>query len=197
MDKSYSAPAGPQTRQERENTRPLVAIGTVLVAVVLFGVAAAYGSSDRSTTGVSWPPQQASHGNEAPVHNASVSPSHDPNEPYRLQTGSITASSANTAIGSGTATFLLGPRHFGVVSVPEFVGASGGDLPAIDSSPLVLGARQLNGVAFIPEYVGASGGDLPAVESSPLVIGPRHTDGVAFVPVYVGHASGVFPENTR
>lgn len=94
-------------------------------------------------------------------------------------------------------TLVLGPRHFGVVVVPEFVGASGGDLPAVESSPLVIGVRQLEGVAFIPEYVGASGGDLPALESSPLVIGPRHTDGVVFVPVYVGHADGVFPETTR
>jgi hypothetical protein len=94
-------------------------------------------------------------------------------------------------------TLVLGPRHFGVVVVPEFVGASGGDLPAIESSPLVLGVRQLEGVVFVPEYVGASGGDLAAVESSPLVIGPRHTDGVVYVPVYVGHADGVFPENTR
>jgi hypothetical protein len=94
-------------------------------------------------------------------------------------------------------TLVLGPRHFGVVVVPEFVGASGGDLPAIESSPLVLGVRQLEGVVFVPEYVGASGGDLAAVESSPLVIGPRHTDGVVYVPVYVGHAEGVFPEATR
>lgn len=94
-------------------------------------------------------------------------------------------------------TLVLGPRHFGVVVVPEFVGASGGDLPAIESSPLVLGARQLEGAVFVPEFVGASGGDLPTVESSPLVIGPRHTDGVVFVPVYVGHADGVFPETTR
>ena len=94
-------------------------------------------------------------------------------------------------------TLVLGPRHVGVVFVPEFVGASGGDLPAIESSPLVLGARQLEGVVFVPEFVGASGGDLPGVESSPLVIGPRHTDGVVFVPVYVGHADGAFPENTR
>jgi hypothetical protein len=94
-------------------------------------------------------------------------------------------------------TLVLGPRHFGVVVVPEFVGASGGDLPAIESSPLVLGVRQLEGVVFVPEYVGASGGDLAAVESSPLVIGPRHTDGVVYVPVYVGHADGVFPETMR
>ncbi len=94
-------------------------------------------------------------------------------------------------------TLVLGPRHFGVVVVPEFVGASGGDLSAIESSPLALGVRQLEGVVFVPEYVGASGGDLAAVESSPLVIGPRHTDGVVYVPVYVGHADGVFPENTR
>lgn len=94
-------------------------------------------------------------------------------------------------------TLVLGPRHFGVVVVPEFVGASGGDLPAVESSPLVLGVRQLQGVAFIPEYVGASGGDLPAIESSPLVLGPRHIDGVVYVPVYVGHADGVFPETTR
>lgn len=94
-------------------------------------------------------------------------------------------------------TLVLGPRHFGVVVVPEFVGASGGDLPAVESSPLVLGVRQLDGVVFIPEYVGASGGDIPGVESSTLVIGPRHIDGVAYVPVYVGHADGVVPENTR
>jgi hypothetical protein len=94
-------------------------------------------------------------------------------------------------------TWVLGPRHLGVVVVPEYVGASGGDLPAIESSPLVLGVRQLEGVVYVPEFVGASGGDLSAVESSPLVIGPRHTDGVVFVPVYVGHADGVFPETTR
>ena len=94
-------------------------------------------------------------------------------------------------------TLVLGPRHFGVVMVPEYVGASGGDLPAIESSPLVLGVRQLEGVVFLPEYVGASGGDLPAIESSPLVLGPRHIDGVVYVPVYVGHADGVFPETTR
>jgi len=94
-------------------------------------------------------------------------------------------------------TLVLGPRHSGVVFVPEFVGASGGDLPAIESSPLVIGVRQLDGVVFVPEFVGASGGDLPAIESSPLVLGPRHTDGVVYVPVYVGHADGVFPETTR
>jgi hypothetical protein len=94
-------------------------------------------------------------------------------------------------------TLVLGPRHLGVVVVPEFVGASGGDLPAIESSPLVLGARQLEGVVYTPEYVGQSGGDLSAVESSPLVIGPRVIDGVVYVPVFVGHADGVFPENTR
>lgn len=94
-------------------------------------------------------------------------------------------------------TLVLGPRHEGVVFVPEFVGASGGDLPAIESSPLVLGVRHLEGVVYVPGFVGASGGDLAAVESSPLVIGPRHTDGVVFVPVYVGHADGVFPETSR
>lgn len=94
-------------------------------------------------------------------------------------------------------SLVLGPRHFGVVVVPEFVGASGGDLPAIESSPLVLGVRQMEGVVFVPEYVGASGGDLPVVESSPLVLGPRQMDGLVYVPVYVGHADGVFPETTR
>ncbi len=94
-------------------------------------------------------------------------------------------------------TLVLGPRHFGVVVVPEFVGASGGDLTAIESSPLVIGARQLDGVVYVPEYVGQSGGDLPAVESSPLVIGPRQIDGVVYVPVFVGHADGVYPENSR
>ena len=198
MDRSHSAPVAPQTRDERASTRRLVAIGTVLVAVVVFGVAAAFGSSDRATVGVDWRPQQASPGHEGPVDNALASLSHNPNEiSDRLETGSLTASSANTASGSGKSTFLLGPRHFGVAFVPEFVGASGGDLPAIESSPLVLGVRHLNGVAFVPEYVGASGGDLPAVGSSPLAIGPRHTDGVVYVPVYVGHADGVFPENTR
>ena len=102
-----------------------------------------------------------------------------------------------TTAPDAESTLVLGPRHDGVVFVPEFVGASGGDLPAIESSPLVLGVRQLDGVVFVPEYVGASGGELPAVESSPLVIGPRHTDGVVFVPVYVGTADGVFPETTR
>lgn len=94
-------------------------------------------------------------------------------------------------------TLVLGPRHFGVVVVPEFVGASGGDLPAIESSPLVIGARQLGGVVFVPEYVGQSGGDLPVVESSPLVIGPRQIDGVVYIPVFVGHGDGEYPENSR
>ena len=94
-------------------------------------------------------------------------------------------------------TLVLGPRHFGVAMVPEYVGASGGDLPAIESSPLVLGVRHTDGVVFVPEYVGASGGDLTPIESSPLVLGPRHIDGVVYVPVYVGHADGVFPENAR
>ena len=94
-------------------------------------------------------------------------------------------------------TLVLGPRHFGVVVVPEFIGASGGDLPAIESSPLVLGVRHLDGVAYVPEYIGQSGGDLSAVDSSPLVIGPRHLDGVVYLPVFVGHADGVYPENTR
>ena len=94
-------------------------------------------------------------------------------------------------------TLVLGPRHFGVVMVPEFVGASGGDLVAIESSPLVIGVRHTDGVVFLPEYVGASGGDLAATESSPLVIGPRQIDGVVYMPVFVGHADGIYPENTR
>ena len=95
------------------------------------------------------------------------------------------------------ATLVLGPRHFGVVFVPEYVGASGGDLVAIESSPLVLGDRQLEGFAYLPEWVGQSGGDLPVTESSPLVIGPRQIDGVVYVPVFVGHADGVYPESAR
>ncbi len=94
-------------------------------------------------------------------------------------------------------TLVLGPRHFGVVFVPEYVGASGGDLVAIESSPLVLGDRQLEGFAYLPEWVGQSGGDLPVTESSPLVIGPRQIDGVVYVPVFVGHADGVYPESAR
>lgn len=95
-------------------------------------------------------------------------------------------------------TLVLGVRQTdGVVFVPEYVGLSGGDLPAIESSPLVLGVRHTDGVVFVPEYVGASGGDLPSVESSPLVLGVRHTDGVVYMPVYVGHADGIFPEASR
>ncbi len=56
-------------------------------------------------------------------------------------------------------TLVLGPRHTdGVVFVPEFVGASGGDLPAFESSPLVLGVRHTDGVVFVPEYVGHGDG---------------------------------------
>jgi hypothetical protein len=114
----------------------------------------------------------------------------------------LVALSATLLMTRGTepeagSTLVLGPRHFGVVVVPEFVGASGGDLPAIESSPLVIGPRQIDGVVYLPEYVGQSGGDLPAVESSPLVIGPRQINGVVYVPVFVGHADGVYPENTR
>jgi hypothetical protein len=95
-------------------------------------------------------------------------------------------------------TLVLGVRQTdGVVFVPEYVGLSGGDLPAIESSPLALGVRHTDGVVFVPEYVGLSGGDLPAIESSPLVLGVRHTDGVVFVPAYVGHADGVYPETSR
>lgn len=195
MDNSHSAPVAPRTRQ-RTARRRLVGMGAILVAVVTFGVAAAVGSADRSTEGGRWHPQQASLGSEGQVDNASASLSRNPIS-YRPETGALTASNAITAGGSGKATFVLGPRHFGVAYVPEFVGTSGGDLPAIESSPLVLGVRQLDGVVFVPEFLGASGGDLPSVESSPLVLGPRHIEGVAFVPAYVGHADGVFPENTR
>lgn len=94
-------------------------------------------------------------------------------------------------------TLVLGPRHFGVVMVPEFVGASGGDLVAIESSPLVLGSRQLDGFVYLPEWVGQSGGDLPVAESSPLVIGPRQIDGVVYVPVFIGHGEGTYPEDSR
>ena len=94
-------------------------------------------------------------------------------------------------------TLVIGPRHFGVVYVPEYVGQSGGDLTAIESSPLVLGPRHVDGVVFVPEYVGQSGGDLAAIESSPLVIGIRHLDGVVYVPEFVGHAGGTYPEDTR
>jgi hypothetical protein len=62
-----------------------------------------------------------------------------------------------------------------------------------ETSPLVLGARHLDGTAFIPEFVGLSGGDLPVVESSPLVLGVRMTDGMVFVPEYVGFNGGDAP----
>jgi hypothetical protein len=55
-------------------------------------------------------------------------------------------------------TLILGPRHDGVVFVPEYVGRSGGDLPAIESSPLSFGPRHIDGVAFVPEYVGTADG---------------------------------------
>lgn len=58
-------------------------------------------------------------------------------------------------------TLVLGPRHSGVVFVPEFVGASGGDLPAIESSPLVLGPRHTEGVVYVPVYVGHADGVFP------------------------------------
>ncbi len=65
------------------------------------------------------------------------------------------------ASGSGKATLVLGPRHFGVVFVPEFVGASGGDLAAIESSPLVIGPRHTDGVVSVPVYVGHADGVFP------------------------------------
>ena len=55
-------------------------------------------------------------------------------------------------------TLILGPRHDGVVFVPEYGGRSGGDLPAIESSPLSFGPRHIDGVVFVPEYVGTADG---------------------------------------
>ncbi len=77
-------------------------------------------------------------------------------------------------------------------AVPEYLGASGGDLPVVESSPLVLGFRMTEGTAFTPEYLGASGGDLPFIESSPLVMGPR-MDGVAHTPEFLGLSGGDAP----
>ena len=42
--------------------------------------------------------------------------------------------------------------------VPEYVGLSGGDLPAFESSPLSFGARHVDGVVFAPDYVGTADG---------------------------------------
>jgi hypothetical protein len=58
-------------------------------------------------------------------------------------------------------TLVLGPRHSGVVFVPEYVGQSGGDLPAIESSPLSMGVRHTEGIVFVPEYVGYADGVYP------------------------------------
>ncbi len=90
-----------------------------------------------------------------------------------------------------------------LVAVAVLVGASAlavwlarDDVPGVtveETSPLVLGARLLDGTAYIPEFVGLSGGDLPVVESSPLVLGVRMTDGTVFVPEYVGFNGGDAP----
>jgi len=209
MDRSHSVPLAPQTRQESATTRRLLLTAAILMALIGFGAANAFGSADRSALWVTSHAPETNSATAGTAHTPSgvvttspaacvPSPCSAPDGIRNSATDSqVLFRTGLVASGSGAATFVLGPRHFGVVFVPEFVGASGGDLPAIESSPMVLGLRQLGGSAFVPEYVGASGGDLPAVESSPLVIGPRHTDRVAFVPVYVGHADGVFPETTR
>jgi hypothetical protein len=90
-----------------------------------------------------------------------------------------------------------------LVAVVVLVGASAlavwlarDDVPGVtveETSPLVLGARLLEGTAYIPEFVGLSGGDLPVVESSPLVLGVRITDGTVFVPEFVGLSGGDLP----
>ena len=69
-------------------------------------------------------------------------------------------------------------------AVPEFLGASGGDLPVVESSPLVMGVR-MDGVVYTPEFLGASGGNTPVVESSPLTMGLRH-EGVVHTPEFLG-----------
>jgi len=71
-------------------------------------------------------------------------------------------------------------------AVPEYLGASGGDLVAVESSPLVLSDRSSPAV---PEFVGLSGGNVPVDESSGLTIGPRH-DGMVLMPEYVGESGG-------
>ena len=58
-------------------------------------------------------------------------------------------------------TLVLGPRHCGVVFLPEYVGASGGDLAATESSPLVIGPRQIDGVVYMPVFVGHADGIYP------------------------------------
>ncbi len=73
------------------------------------------------------------------------------------------------------------------------VGGEEGDVVVEESSPLVLGARLMEGRVYTPEFVGLSGGDLPVVESSPLVLGVRLTDGTVFVPEYVGFSGGDIP----
>ena len=83
-----------------------------------------------------------------------------------------------------TADLVLSDRS--TPAVPEFLGASGGDMVAFESSPLVLSDRS---TPAVPEFVGQSGGDLPADETSGLTIGPRH-DGVTHTPEYVGGSGG-------
>lgn len=77
--------------------RRLVVIGVILLTVIAFGVAAAFGSADRSTAGVNWHPQQASLGHEGPVDDASATLTRNANGiSYQLNTNSLTASSAYT-----------------------------------------------------------------------------------------------------
>ena len=76
-------------------------------------------------------------------------------------------------------------------AIPEYLGASGGDLPVVESSPLVMGLR-MDGVVHTPEFLGQSGGDLPAVESSPLTMGLRH-EGIVHTPEFLGSSETEVP----
>jgi hypothetical protein len=85
--------------------------------------------------------------------------------------------------------FLVGASALAVWMMQE-------DAPSVtveETSPLVLGARVLEGTVYTPEFVGLSGGDLPVVESSPLVLGVRLTDGTVFVPEFVGLSGSDLP----
>ena len=138
MDRSQPAPVAPQTQEGRTMNKRLVVIGAILVAVVAFGAAAAFGSADRSTAGVNWHPQQASLGNEGPVDNASATLTRNANGiSYRLHTNSLTANSAYTlwvVVVNNPAACASSP-----CSAPEIIQNPATDSQVVFGTGLVAG----------------------------------------------------------
>lgn len=78
-------------------SRRRVVIGAVVVTALALSVSVAFGSTDRSTAGVNWHPQQASQGNEGAVDDATATLVRNDNGiSYQLHTNSLTPNSAYT-----------------------------------------------------------------------------------------------------